>query len=85
MSVIQLREVSLEDIPAMLRRLADHIEFGQYGDVMAAAVVLDAPEIPVFGFGRADAPHANELFACAHHKLTLARLQSAGALEDLAS
>lgn len=82
MTVIKLREVSLQDIPAMLRRLADNIEFGEYGEVRAAAVVLDAPQMPVFGYGCADAPLANELFATAHHKLTLARLQSAGALES---
>ncbi|MBB5448416.1 MULTISPECIES: hypothetical protein [unclassified Paraburkholderia] len=83
MSVVALREVPLSDIPGMLRGLADAIESGEHGEVQAAGVVLDAPQMPVFGFGAADAPRANELFACAHHKLTLARLSGADALSDV--
>ena len=65
---------NLQDVPQMLRKLADDIENSNYGPVHSAAVVLEAPGLPVFGFGQADPANASELFACAHHKLLLDRL-----------
>ncbi|MGF6599811.1 hypothetical protein P3T23_004545 [Paraburkholderia sp. GAS448] len=81
LKVMPLREVTLADISGMLRRLANDIDNGHYEGITGAAVVLDAPGIPVFGFGELPPPVAAELFACAHLKLVRARLVGAGALE----
>jgi hypothetical protein len=83
-NVTPIREADalpLWDVPAMLRRLAKHIEEGEYGEVHSAAVVLEAPGMPVLGFGRGDPVNASELFACAHQKLVLARLRDADGIE----
>lgn len=54
--VVALREVPTvaQDVPAALRRLADGIEAGEYGDVRAVGVVtLDtADNIETLGYGR---------------------------------
>lgn len=68
-------EPPLGDVPAMLRKLAGDIEANVYGPVAAAAVVLEAKEMPIFGYGRADPVNASELFSAAHYKLVRARLQ----------
>jgi hypothetical protein len=81
LKVMPLREVSLADITGMLRRLADRIERGELENVTGAVVVLDAPGMPVFGFGDLPAPAATELLACAHHKLVRASLIGADAME----
>lgn len=66
---------NLSDVPALLRKLAGDIEASMYGEVHAAAVVLEAPELPVFGFGATGhAQNASELFAMAHTKLVHQRL-----------
>ena len=46
----------LHNIPAMLRRAADVIESGRYGDVQTAYLVLPVPECAprVFGWGDID-------------------------------
>lgn len=52
--VVQLRESpSLNDIPGMLRKLAEDIEAGVHGDVSSAYVLLPAEgDYPkIFGFG----------------------------------
>lgn len=59
----------------MLRKLADDVERGEYGPVHAAAIVFESECFPVFGFG-AYPQNVSELFACAHQKLVLQRLQS---------
>jgi hypothetical protein len=65
----------LTDVPALLRKLADDIAAGNYGEVHAAAVVLEAPELPIFGYGATGhAQNASELFAMAHTKLVHQRL-----------
>lgn len=76
-NVAPLETTNLADVPALLRHLADQIEEGEYGKVHTTAVVLEAEEFPVFGFGASAHPqNVSELFACAHQKLVLMRLQS---------
>lgn len=51
---------SLRDIPARLRRLAEQIEKGEYGDVKVALCILDCDnDRHVFGFG--DNPSSLEI------------------------
>lgn len=54
--VVTLRQHTLRDVPAMLRRLADDLEAGQYGEVSdLVAVCLPAGAAPaVFSFGDSD-------------------------------
>jgi hypothetical protein len=79
--VVPFRHDPFSDVPGLLRELADAIEAGAHGKVYAAAVVLESPGMPVFGYGRADPVNASELFACAHQKLVLARLRDADGIE----
>lgn len=47
-----LFETNMRDVPAMLRRCADRIEAGEYGEGVAMVSVLDAGDgIHVFGWG----------------------------------
>lgn len=64
----------LQDIPKMLRNLADDIAAGKYGEVSEAAVVLGSDKLDVFGFGAADATVAHYLLACAQRKLEAPRI-----------
>lgn len=67
----------LQDIPEMLRRLADAMEGGKYGGVPEAVVVLgteQADRIEVFGFGRADSTVTHYLLGCGMAKLQRPRL-----------
>jgi hypothetical protein len=61
-----------ENIPALLRRLADSIEAGQqFGrvDSVAAVLVTGNGTIEVFGFGHADHPTSHFLLALGQRKL----------------
>lgn len=51
--VVSLYETNSRDIPAMLRKMADDIEAGCYGDVGEAAMVLYGDTVEVFGWGGA--------------------------------
>lgn len=53
----------------MLRRLADDIEAGEYGQVSEAAVVTNGDRFNVFGFGTADGTVTHYLFGCGMAKL----------------
>ncbi|WP_152239516.1 hypothetical protein [Xanthomonas sp. LMG 12461] len=70
-----LPSAQLQNIPEMLRRLADSIEDGVYGDVVEAAVVLGAEDLEVFGFGQADGPVTHYLLGCGMAKLQRPRLE----------
>jgi len=70
-----LESAALQDIPAMLRRMADDIESGQYGGVIEAAVVLSGDELNVFGLGRADGTVTHYLLGCGMAKLQYPRLR----------
>lgn len=58
---------NVRDIPAMLRRVAQNIEDGLFGEVTAASLVTHAApdkgvhRIEVFGFGDANADRATVL------------------------
>lgn len=54
MKVINFPNPSLNDIPEMMRRLADDIEKGEYGNAVAAAMVLET-DSTVLNFGWGDA------------------------------
>lgn len=69
-----LPSAKLQDVPAMLRKLADDMEAGEYGRVMEAAVVISGNELNLFGFGTADGTVAHYLFCCAARKMEEARL-----------
>jgi hypothetical protein len=81
LKVMPIREVALSDIAGMLRRLADALERGKHEGIRGLVVVLDAPRMPVFGFGDAPPAVASDLLACAHLKMIRARLMSADAME----
>lgn len=49
--VVSLYETNSRDIPAMLRKLADAISAGEYGEVGEAAFVLCGDTLEVFGWG----------------------------------
>lgn len=51
LNVVPLYESNHRDPAATLRRIADEIEAGQYGDVRSAAVVLLGGTMEVFGMG----------------------------------
>lgn len=48
--------VNVQDIPRVLRAIADQVEAGKHGEVMSAVLVTEASdgEIHVFGAGRAE-------------------------------
>jgi len=75
LNLVQHPARDLSNVPTMLRRLADDIEAGKYGEVYAAGTVLEAAECPVFGFGpTGHAQNVSELFAMAHQKMVRDRL-----------
>ena len=52
-NLVEFPVVPLGDIPARMRKLADEIEAGDYGDIESASVLLPRPgDFPlIFGFG----------------------------------
>lgn len=64
-----LPSAQLQDVPEMLRRLADSVEAGEYGEVTEAVVVMPGDALEVFGFGTADGNYAHYLLACGQRKL----------------
>lgn len=55
MNVVTLNDVSLNDVSGMLRKTADAIEAGKYGEVSCAVMVLqigDGDDLEVFAFGK---------------------------------
>lgn len=64
-------DVSLADIPGQLRKLADAIEGGDRGTVLAAITVLwiNGPKWEVLGHGKADSMTATAILAQGLHKL----------------
>lgn len=63
---------SVDDVPRMLRAIADEIEAGEYGEGVDCCVValptLDN-DLEVFGLGAADGPLAHLILARAQRKL----------------
>ena len=59
----------MQDVPALLRNIADAIEAGEYGAVSEGALVLAGDSIEVFGLGDADGTVAHYLLARGQRKL----------------
>lgn len=68
-SLHALPSAKLQDVPAMLRRLADDIEANEYGAVKEAVVVTSGDGLDVFGFGSADGTMSHYLLCCAARKM----------------
>lgn len=51
LKLVSIYESNYRDVVAMLRRLADSVEAGKYGDVSEVALVLMGDKMQVFGFG----------------------------------
>ena len=73
-----LPSAKLQDVPAMLRRLADDIEAGEYGEVQETAVVVSGAELEVFGFGTADGAVTHYMLGCAMQKLQRHNVERGG-------
>lgn len=55
MKVVSLRDVSLNDVPGMLRKTAAAIEAGAHGEITGAVLILqvgDCADVEVFSFGK---------------------------------
>jgi hypothetical protein len=52
LKVVTLQESNFRDPVATLRKIADNIEAGEYGDVGTVALVLLGDTMEVFGLGR---------------------------------
>jgi RecA/RadA recombinase len=66
-----IREYTVRDAPAVLRKIADQLEAGQVGEVNGCVVVVDAEEgldVSYTGEGEA-APRALMLLQAGHAKL----------------
>lgn len=50
-----IREHTLQDIPAVLREIADSVEAGNFGKPVGCVVVLDAEALNVFYTGSGEA------------------------------
>lgn len=61
--------VQLPDVVAMLRRLADQIESGDYGQVCETVVITSGERFEVFGFGTCDGTTAHYMMAKGMSKL----------------
>lgn len=71
MKVVPFPNPSLNDIPAMLRILADDIEAGNYGFTAGAAMVLETEDSVInFGWGVADGLRAIGLLTAGAAMLT---------------
>jgi len=51
LTLIEFPRMNLQDIPARLRRLADEVEQGMYGEVDSVAVAVSGETVIVLGFG----------------------------------
>lgn len=62
--IYELTKTTLQDIPRVLRTIANEIESGEYGTVTGAAIVLeeDIGNIRTYGAGAADYYRALALF-----------------------
>lgn len=52
-NIVLLDRATIESASSVLRAIADRIDAGEYGEVRAAVLILDADEIAVFGAGDA--------------------------------
>ena len=67
-----LYESNFRDVPATLRRIADEIEAGSYGEVGCAGLVLLGDSLEVFGMGPdSEAPSVALVLNAGAMKLTM--------------
>lgn len=59
----------LQNIPLVLRNIADAMENGDYGDVNEGVLVIGGNELEVFGLGIADGVTSHYMLARAQRKL----------------
>lgn len=52
--LIELDRATIENASKVLRAIADEIDEGKYGKVIASVVILDGDEIALFGSGDAN-------------------------------
>lgn len=69
MNVVQLQQTNFRDIAATLRRVADGIEQGDYGDVECAALVLTGQQTDVFHMGNGGVADAMMCLQFGIHKI----------------
>ena len=65
LTVVKMPDNPLTDIPNVLRRIADEIEAGSYGEIEMAGIVMenDSGDIETFGAGKTDFYRGYTLFA----------------------
>lgn len=51
LKVIQMRESTLRDVPAVLRKIADEVERGEHGHVTCCAIAMLGQTFDVFACG----------------------------------
>lgn len=71
MNIVEFPLPNLNDIPALLRRLADDIENGSHDTPLSLAAVMETDTgINLFGFGAADSMKSIGLFSIGQAILT---------------
>jgi hypothetical protein len=50
--VVEFPAATYYDVAATLRRIADAVEAGEYGEIETGAIVLNGENLEVFGMGR---------------------------------
>jgi len=70
--VVQLAQLALNDVPRVLRAIADHIDSGEYGTVVAGVVSLecDTGVLEIFDAGASDRYRALALITGTQQVLT---------------
>jgi hypothetical protein len=70
-NIYKLDTAQLSDIPKLLRSMADHIEEGTYGNVVAGVVVLEdnTNQLTLFGLGAATDHRSVSILAGAQQTL----------------
>lgn len=72
MEIVKLYETNYRDPVAMLRKLADDVEAGTYGDVGCVGIALLGDQLEVFGFGPdSEAPSVGMVLQAGALKLTM--------------
>ncbi len=73
LNVVELPTANVNDVPGAIRRLADDIDSGRYGDAHAISWVIDCGDgrVQIGGAGESASPagDAHLLFAIAQRKL----------------
>lgn len=73
--IVRIYDSNQRDVVATLRKIADNIEAGSYGDVLEAALVLNGGSVEVFGLGECDVGATNLLLDAAKLKFSMAVLR----------